>query len=344
MAKKIRVLAAILAAVLFSLCFVGCASCKDKKAVATCGEYEIPYEYLRFVTLNTKADLATTFANEVPQDQDGTIWDDPELAKKYEPLLEEKVWALIADNYALLVACEEYGIGKDVFEGKEIEKSVDASMDALIATYDTYREYEAALEASFMTEDVFRFHFALEEMKVRLYQAMAKKGEFIQDEEEFFEWLSEGNYAYVQHIKREVGDGDESEAEYFFAEQAYTELISAVDPVAALEELIGLQYLNEDTSNTTPYFIFPHAYDDALVEAALNLGYIGQVSPITESNGDYYILVLMEEEEGALSSQLTDLLALYQWGVIAERVEETKQDIKITKTKYGKEINLLEIE
>lgn len=352
MSKKTRVLAICLSALFFVLPFTGCASCQNKKVVATCGEYDIYYEYLRFVTLNFKAELDSIYGgtdddyvsiwNKTFGDGNGverTIWDDPETAQQYLPLLEEKVWGLIADNYAVLAACAEYGVGRDVFDGKEIEEAVDEQMDALIATYDSYIEYEAALEASYLNEDVFRFHFAIEEMKVRLYQAMASANDFIKTESAFYTWLTEGNYAYVHHVMREVSEGEDAEAELFFATEIRNGLINGTYDLNWY-----INNMNDDLTNTTAYFIIRHAYDDALVDAALALKESGElVSPVIESNGNYYVLVLADEADGDLAANLTSLLSTYQWGVISEKVAKVKKDLKIELTDYGKSIDLLEI-
>ncbi len=336
MSRKSRAVAICLAVCLFVLPFMSCASCQNKKVVATCGEYDIYYEYLRFVTLNFKDELERTYGDK--NDENGTIWDDPKTAAQYKPLLEEKVWDLISDNYAVLMACAEYGIGRDVFDGKEIKKAVDAQMDALKATYDSYLEYEQALADSYMTEDVFRFHFAIEEMKVRLYRAMSGAGEFIDDEDAFHEWLTDGNCAYVQHVLREVSEGEDAEVERDWAQSVYDGLKNGLHDMEWY-----INNMNDDLTNVTPYFIVRHAYDDALVDAAIALENVGDISPVVEAGGNFYVLMLMDESEGDLAANLTNLLSVYQWGVVAEKVVEVKKTLKIEMTKYGKGIDLLEI-
>lgn len=338
MYRKMRVPALVLALCFLMLALSGCAACKNRRAVATCGEYEVPYEYLRFATLNFKAQMDDIYGD--GNDKNGTIWDDPKTAAKYKPLLEEKVWNLIRDNYAVLAACAEYGIGRDVFEGKELQKAVDEQMNALKATYGSYIEYDQALTDSYMTEELFRFHYAIEEMKVRLYRAMAEDGAFLQDEQEFYAWLVNGNCAYVQHVLREVSDGEDREVE-----RAYADAIRAglVDPNGE-----GLEWyineMNDDLTNTAPYYIMPHAYDAKLVEAALSLNGAGAVSPVIETEKGFYVLVLIEAEADTLSTQLTQLLSTYQWGVITEKVVEVKAGVKFDMTKFGNKIDLLEIE
>ncbi len=343
MLKKYRAVAMCLVLCFLVLPFMSCASCKNKRVVATCGEYDIHYEYLRFVTLNFKDQMDRDYGD--GNAENGTIWDDPKTAAKYKPLLEEKVWDLIRDNYAVLMACAEYGIGRDVFDGKDMKKAVDEQMDALKASYDSYIEYEEALADSYMTEDVFRFHFAIEEMKVRLYRAMAGAGDFIDDEEDFYAWLMDGNCAYVQHIMKKVSDGEDAAFERAFAEDVRRGLLSGERD---LDFYIGSSSektpWNDDYENVMPYFIIRHAYDDALVDAALALQGVGAVSPVIEVEDSFYVLVLQDEAEGELAANLTTLLSTYQWGVVSEKVVKIKKSMKLEMTKFGKGIDLLEIE
>ncbi len=335
MSKQMR-FAALLAAVISLLALLPSCS-QNKEVIATQGEYEIYYEYLRFATLNFKAEMDKVYGD--GDDTNGTIWDNPESAQKYKPTLEKKVWELISDNQAVLAACASYGIGRDVMEGEAVQKAVDTSMKALRNQYTSYAAYEEAIEASFMNEDVFRFYFGIEEMKKQLLAAMLKKGEVIDDQAEFSEWLKQGNYAYVQHVARFIGENDGEEFERAIIEDVYDGLASGEHDIAYYINSRN----NEDTSNTSPYFVVRGVYDDKLVDAALALEEVGDVSEIIEVEDALYILVLMEEEEGGLEKELATIFSLYQWSIVGDRVEEVKKDLKFDMTEFGKNLDLLSI-
>ena len=123
MKKKILRAVALLAVCTMLVCaFAACANTKDKKTVATSGEYEIPYEQLRFVTMTYKMELDARYGD--GNDKNGTIWDDANTAEAHRAELEELVWEAIRENYAVLQACAAKKIGRDAFEGKEIKRGL----------------------------------------------------------------------------------------------------------------------------------------------------------------------------------------------------------------------------
>ena len=140
MKRKILRGVAIFAMVGMLICtFCACANAKNKKAVATSGEYEIPFEQLRFLTMTYKAELDARYGD--GNAENGTIWDDTETAEKHRAELEELVWGTVRENYAILQACAAYKIGREAFEGKEIEAAVDEQIAALIEEYPSKNDY-----------------------------------------------------------------------------------------------------------------------------------------------------------------------------------------------------------
>ena len=326
------------------ICTLGaCANAKNKKVVATSGEYEIPYEQLRFVTMTYKMDLDDKYGD--GNDENGTIWDDPTTAEKYRAELEELVWNTIKENYALLHACAQEGVGREVFEGKEIEKAVDANMTELLAEYTSKREYKAALKERYATDRLFRFYFALDEMKYMLHTAMQNRGAFFTDEAEFETWLTDGNSAYVQHFLLTHENDTEKEENRAILEEARQKLISGE---WTLTDCINKA--NDDLTNVSPYYLVRNVHKDALVDTAVSLKNAGDVSEIVEDDGVLYVFVRVEETEtqdemgnmySTLSLQLTRLLSDYQWAIVGDAVEAAKASLNIEINDYGKSIDLV---
>lgn len=337
------------AAALFVVCIMlvcslpSCANAKNKKAVAKSGDYEIPYEQLRFVTMTYKAELDARHGD--GNAANGTIWDDPTTAEKYRAELEELVWGTIREDYAILQACAARGIGREAFEGKEIKNTVDEMVDEEIAQFASKREYKDFLERVYATENILRFKYALDEMKYLLRASMKKDGAFLTEEQAFEEWLRNGNGAYVQHFLLYHESDEEKEANRATLEDARQKLISGE---WTLEQCINLA--NEDLSNVAPYFMIRNMHKDALVDAAVALENVNDVSEVVEVEGALYVLVRMEEEpilgasgtmESPLSIKLTQLLSDYQWAIVGDAVEAAKASLTIELTDYGKGIDLV---
>lgn len=344
MKKKIlRALAMLLLCGMLIGSFCACANAKNKKTIATSGEYEIPYEQLRFITMTYKMELDGKYGD--GNDQNGTIWDDPATAEEHRSELEELVWNTLCENYALLAACAEHGIGRDAFEGKEIKIAVDQNMKDLLAEYPSKKVFKEDLEARYATENLFRFYFALDEMKYLLHGAMQKDGAFISDEAKFEEWLLDGNSAYVQHFMLKHETDEEKEANRAILEDARKKYISG-------EWNLGdcINKANDDLTNVSPYFLVRDVHKDAMVDAAVVLQRAGDISEIVEVEGALYVFVCIpqtetEKPDGTmetpLSVKLTQLLSDYQWAIVGDAVEASKESLKIEWNDYGKEIDLV---
>ena len=343
MKRKFLRAAALFATLCLLLCGTcACANAQHKKTVATSGDYEIPYEQLRFVTMTYKMELDARYGD--GNDENGTIWDDANTAEEHRAELEELVWETIGENYAILQACSAYKIGRDAFEGKEVKKAVDEQMESLIAEYDSKRDFKDALEESYATENLFRFYFAIDEMKYLLYTAMQQDGAFITDEKAFEEWLLDGNSAYVQHILLYHETEEEKEANREILENARNKFASGEWTLADC-----INRANDDLSNVASYYLVRGTHKDVLVDAAVALS-VGETSQIIEMDGALYVLFRMEETpiEGAngatetpLSLQLTNLLSTYQWAIVGDAVEASKATLKIELNDYGKSIDLV---
>lgn len=344
MKRKLLCAAALLVLCCALICTLGaCANAKNKKVVATCGEYDIPYEQLRFITMTYKMDLEDRYGDD--DDTNGTIWDDPTTAEKYRAELEELVWNTMRENYALLQACAERDIGKDVFEGKEIKKAVDQKLKELLSEYPTKQEYKADLKERYATENLFRFYFAMDEMKYMLHTSMKKNGEFFTDEEAFEAWLTDGNSVYVQHFLLTHETDEEKEENRAILEDAREKLIAGE---WTLTDCINKA--NDDTTNVSPYYLIRNIHKDELIDAAVSLTYTDNVSEIVEVEGALYVFVRMPETateapdgtmQTTLSLQLTGLLSNYQWAIVGDAVEAAKENVNIEVNDYGTEIDLV---
>ncbi len=325
--------------------FAACANAKNKKTVATSGEYEIPYEQLRFVTMVYKAELDARYGD--GNDDNGTIWDDVNTAEAHRAELEELVWQTIGENYAILQACATYKIGREAFEGKEIKQAVDEQIANLIAEYPSKSDYKNALEEGYATENLFRFYFALDEMKYLLHTAMQRDGAFITDEAAFEEWILNGNGVYVQHVLLYHETEEEKEANRAILEDAHEKFASGEWTLADC-----INRANDDLSNVAPYYLMRSVHKDVLVDAAASLE-VGEVSEVVELDGVLYLLFRMEEtqsggangtSETPLSLQLTNLLSTYQWAIVGNAVELAKESLNIELNDYGKSIDLVTME
>jgi len=107
----------------------------DRKTVATCNGYKIPYEELRFVTMLCKSDMAYEYGEE--------IWQNPTAEHRVE--LTERVKETLAYNYALLSASKSMNKSISLWEqGRYVDDQIDRIKDEL--SEEVYAQYSAATE------------------------------------------------------------------------------------------------------------------------------------------------------------------------------------------------------
>ena len=125
----------------------------DRKTVATCNGYKIPYEELRHITMRCKSDMAYEYGDH--------IWANPETAESYREELESRVKESLQENYVLLSMSKSLNTEYSVLEQTAY---VDAQISRLKSDLEaggkyTYEEY---LAECYMTKHFCRTYFKLE--------------------------------------------------------------------------------------------------------------------------------------------------------------------------------------
>ncbi len=335
MTRAVKYAVLLLIACLCLPFFAGCAAWGEQKPVATCGEYEVLYEELRFVTLTHKDRLAETYGE--------NIWDDPATAEQYREQLEGAVMDTLKENYMLLVACNYYRLTRKDLESDAIQEAVDAQYAAAVKEYENYYDggFDQGLEDLYMTENLFRFYLGVEQMKNELFYVLARDLQLIEDEEDaFYDWLLEGNCAYVQHIFIRNDEGDDPAINRQLAEEVRDGLSSGD---RSLADYIN-STINEDTNNTAPYYMVREVYEEVLTDAALSLSEAGEVSSVIEADNGYYVLVLMEDSTEKLLSNLPTLFTIYQGAKLGQIVDGFAEQVVFEWNDYGKSLDLLTLE
>ncbi len=342
MKKELR--AAVLFCAVLLLLPLLCA-CSDEEtpkafAIGRAAGYAVRYDELRFVTLSEKAKLEKVYGE--------GIWDDPAVAEQYRAELEAAVWDAMLNHYAVLAACQKYGISLDRIDGEDIQASVDASIENAIRECGGQAGFEAYLEATNMTEGFLRFSLAVTEMEDELrYKLSGELGLIESDSDRFMAWMQDGNAVYVQHIFIENDAGERVEDNRATAERVRAQLISGEKTV---EQLIG-SAVNEDLSNFFPYYVVRDVYEEATENAvlALSAAGAGAVSEVVETETGFYVFVRMEEQFDADGVNLTmrakvdQLLTSYQWARVEQIVAESRADVSIELNLFGRSIDLLQI-
>ena len=331
-----RLLIGLLALLLLLLCACS-GNRQDLKVVGSCAGYDVLYEELRYVTLTYKDMFEATYGE--------GIWDDPATAEQYRAELEETVFRVMLNNYAVLAACAAHAITAEDLENDAIREAVDANIEEAIESYGGEKAFAEALQNMYMTEHFLRFCLSVSQLENELKYAMIDINRIENNVDKFMQWIEEGNGVYVQHIYVRNDAGEDREQNRALAENVRAQILGGTD----ISKFVGSS-VNDDLQNVSPYYVVRDVYVEALESAAMSLSRVGDVSQVVEVEDGYYVLVRMEESYGesgenlTLMSKVTSLLTSYQWAKVEAYVDTYKENLKIEWNEYGKSIDLLAIE
>ena len=334
MIKRIAALFLVLAVLCTALC--ACSDAKkeqEQKPIGTCVGYDVLYEELRYVTLSYRQKYEQMYGE--------TVFTDPTTAALYREEFEATVWRVMRNNYAVLALCKDYMVESQL-ENDSIYDAVDEQIEEAIAAYGSEEAFQEALESLNMTENFMRFCLYVSALENELYYIVTSDlGLIYNDENEFADWLEEGNCVYIQHVYIRNDETDSIEENRALAEEVRRRLNSGEKTV---EEIISSGGVNEDPQNTKPYYVVTDVYTKVFEDAAFSLTNVGDASEVVETADGFYVLVRMEENEQTFVSSLPSLLKSYQWAKLEEMVDAKKEGLSIQLNEYGQSIDLLAIQ
>ena len=312
----------------------------DRKTVATCNGYDIPYEELRFVTL---------FYKDMLEDKYGAgIWDDPATAEEHRAELEDLVKENLNENYVVLSTCRNLGIPT---QGSEIDKYVDSQMKELRDSFDSRKEYNEWLKEHWMTEHYMRFSIAVSYLESAIYYTLLDNDlyQYRHDNiDEFLDYVEfGGKYVRVVHVYIKNDDGDDYEKNYNQAKKVSEELQAISDPDerrAKMKEFIGSS-INEDlySVSTDGYYFTRGEMDEDYENAAFDLE-IGDVSDPVVCSGGNFVLMRLPLEEEYIIKNAQNLLNNYHSVALGIYEDQFRPDCIVQFNEYGTSIDLVALQ
>lgn len=319
--KRILIVALLLIALLvLSACSTGAIKSTEEEArvVGTCGEHEIRYEELRYLTMRYKADLAAKYGE--------NVFADASTGEAYEEELWTLVSAALRDSYATVDLCAARDIKTtDKVTKQEVQEYVDEAVE-YCGGKDGYVEY---LSSNFMTDTVFRFNTALLSCQYRYYDLLAAELD-----KEAYDAVMAGE-GFIRTVSIFV-QNDEGESVAENRKMAQT-VVDAVRKGASVEDYIGTKY-NQDTSSCDYYFMrgyFIEEYENAAF--ALE---VGEVSDVVETAEGFYVIQRMAPDEGYFADNVDTLKAMYISCRMNGDAAQIAESLSITWNEYGKSLAL----
>ncbi len=309
----------------------------DRKTVAVCNGYDIPYEELRFVTMYYKQYLADQYGE--------GIWKDPATAEQYREELTQLVTKNLNQNYVTLSACRQLGIDTD---SDDLEEEINQSMAELRAEIEAEgMKLSEFLEENYMTENYCRTTLTINLLTSVIHETMLQQGFYrystgnIGDFIEYVE--TSDDYTRVIHIYIENAEGDDAAANLAEAQRISDELQAIADPEERLQKMReGISRVDEAKDDVTGngfYFTYGE-YDEIYEKAAFALE-VGEVSEPVVCSGGNFILMCLEREEDYITQNVSDLLNNYYGVELGRYIDQFRSQCEVAFTEYGRSIDLV---
>ena len=316
--------------------------CSDKMAtpVGTCGGYEILYGELRYLVLTQKDAMKEAYGS--------TIFDTPESAEAYRAELTAAVTEKLLENYAVLAACADYIPDVSIDDDVVTNAVEDFINDSIDQAESAGNDFWGLSELFHMTESFIRFTSAVAVMEDLLIERLVQNGSIFDQNKssDFANWIKDGNGVYVQHILIRHDAGDDKAANRALAESTAEALRDGdltLSDVIGGNAALGISPINEDTENTTPYYLVRGVYEEALEAAAFSIGKSG-VSSVAETDEGCYIFVRVEDPDYLLLNlQLSSILSSYQWAYAESLIAPYREKLTIEWNEYGSSLDWLSI-
>ena len=294
---------------------------EEARIVATCGDYEIYYDEVRYLTVRYKADLEAMYGD--------YIFQSDELGADYEALLRELVTEALLETYATLTVCESADVCiDDSATEDEVNEYVEETI-TMLGDKDAYVEY---LADNGMSDAVFRFNAGLLSCQYRYFDVL-----LAELHREAYDAVMAGE-GFIRTMSIFVRN---DEGESLSANRAMAQtVVDAVRNGASVEDYIGTRY-NQDTSGCDYYFMrgyFIEEYESAAFALA-----VGEVSDVVEVSDGFYVIQRMEPDLGYLAANVDTYIAMYVSCRMNDNVAQAKSSLSIEWNELGSTLDLYAI-
>ena len=279
-----------------------------KHAVMTLGSYEVSRDEYLYYMLSGYEQIEAYYP--------GVLASNTEMFD----MLKESIESSLKQSAAVECWAKDLGVELDESEIAE----VDDYIASVRASYTNDEEYEAALSAAHLTEDLYRQLLLEQDLSSKVSQAALDDAEFSEvSDDDVREYAEENEIIGAKHILLLTSGDEENDAKVLARAQDLLDRINAGEDFDTL--------MNENTedpgieSYPDGYTFGPDSMVDEFDSAARALE-IGEVSEIVQTSYGYHIIKRIEPDYDSLKSS-----------VVSDRITTTLEDYaEKLKVKYAR--------
>lgn len=325
-----RAAAVFLAAMML---LVSLASCGKAKVVGTCQGLNLYEDEYSFVVSMYRQGLEDAYGED--------IWGTDEAPTQYDRMLRDLVLENLTYNFSVILLAQDVGLHLDDEDVKDqVNVKLTSAKQSLEMSGTSYKEF---LKEHGMTDRYYRYILGCDVLESALIDTYANalgiiphSGLTQADRDSFADYAMEGNFVLTYHVFVRNDEGEDPEDNRKRAEKARELLLSGEKTIT---QMIASAY-NEDVFENTPYCFTYGEMDLAYEQAAFSLE-VGKVSEVVEGKDGFYVIVRQEMTRSYVETNLSDLLAQYQYQKMQEIIREKQTGLKIELNEEGKKLHLL---
>ncbi len=341
----LKAVSAVICCLIICFSFASCAdplrsTKEEQEIVMTVGDYEVPYEFYRYLVLNFKTEVT----------KDEKDWEDADKAAEMSAEIEKKVEDSLKTFYAVFDLAKQYGVYTD---NKTVSAAIDATMKATRNGYENDEAYLASLAEGYMNHSVFLLMQTNNICSEELYYKMINDGAIKADDEFINSYIYGDGFIRVKQIlilgenSVKVSDGtvyapEESHTDEEAKKLALEAMVKAkagVDFDSLVNEYGESFYM---FSNKDGYYICRGEWDEINEEAVFALQ-IDEVSDVIESDKGFSVFKRLEKDDAYIKTHFDELSDKYTKAQYAIAVEEKSAELQMNKTEKGKALNIADI-
>ncbi len=313
------------------LCFASCAESgsvnfspteNDKKIVMSVGESEVEYQEFRYYFLNNKRDMIGEGATSTD-----------EQTEKILTLTENNV----RSRHGLLLFAKEYGVSVTKDDKKAAE---DYAKEYRTENFSSDEEYLLALEANYMTNDLFIKLQSESGLAYKVLEGMMENGEIATDDADIDAAFMSDEIVCLKEIFVKYDSASEKAEANRRAEEALSRLMNGEE----FEALMG-EYSDYSASSLPPehgYYTMKYDVLDVIWENAVKLAE-GEHSYVIESEYGFHIIKRYPKDYDYMEKKRTEIYENYTYSKFYEKFYPFAEALTVEYTEFGKALSLDEI-
>lgn len=333
-----RLLSVLLIIAIASSLLVSCSN-KDKlnkTAVGQVGGYDVYYEELRWMTMQYKDLLASTYGKD--------IWKNKDTAEQYRAELESMVYSNIIANYAILTLCDQdilklNGVKFIDINSDEIQSLVEDYVNDTIKEAGSRSEYNKSLEKNYLTDSLYRFICGVDICENMLFKYYCELTIIDDSDDAAMDYIYE-NFIRTVHIYIQNDAKDNVENNRKLAEAVRLKLLAGED----INQLVSNYSEDRYMASEDGYYFTHGQYSKTYEDAAFALEMNG-VSEVLETYSGFYVIKRLPlDDVYILSHFLSELKDQYLIAVFDKEINECKKNLVFVPNEFGKSLDLVEME